>query len=393
MASSSEASRSDSSSETDDDESTEFPAVEDPMTIIMSLLSQTLPSSITTLFQRAESDDDSHSDDSQPDDTQSDNSQQDDSQEDDSQPDESHPDESQPDDSQSYDSLFDDTPSEFSTTNEHDEADNAPEQKEQVGSINFSQLIDALIQCQLDKTEAGDQRRQAPRRDLLEEHMREEALILDNLAGPGATAAQRKKVADDAAEVRQRLADRSIESVAESVARAGRARPSRAPGVAVREADEYALELASTRRLVRLALEEDPDGAALRGLTVFQRMSLRPLRTGKWFARAKSIACLLVILSFYCFIFLVSFVISGNAPGTCLATLTSPPSWFSQMLILQPPVLHGPDFQRLIKDAGSFDDAVKCLFDILWPQKKAIESLLRADKEWIEEKGKGKAEE
>ncbi|ROV94242.1 hypothetical protein VSDG_05710 [Cytospora chrysosperma] len=350
MASSSEASRSDSSSETDDDESTEFPAVEDPMTIIMSLLSQTLPSSITTLFQRAETDDDSHSDDSQssesqlddsqsdgsqPDDSQSDNSQQDNSQKDDSQPGESHPDESQPDDCQSYDSLFDDTPSESSTTNEHDKADKFLKQEEQVDKINFSELIEALIQCQLDKTEVSDQRRQAPGRDLLEEHMREEALILDNLAGPGATAAQRKKVADDAAEVRQRLADRSIESVAESVARAGRARPSRAPGVAVREADEYALELASTRRLVRLALEEDPDGAALRGLTVFQRMSLRPLRT----------------------------------------------------------VLHGPDFQRLIKDAGSFDDAVKCLFDILWPQKKAIESLLRADKEWIEEKGKGKAEE
>jgi hypothetical protein len=287
MASPSEASRSDSSSDSDDDDSTEFPTFEDPMSIIMSLLSQSLPSSITTLFQRAESDDDSHSDDSQsnesqPDDSQSDNSQQDDSQKDDSQPDES-----QLDDCQSYDSLFDDTPSESSTTNEHDEADKSLEQEEQVDSTNFSQLINALIQCQLDKTEASDQRRQAPRRELLEEHMREEALILDNLAGPGATAAQRKKVADDAAEVRQRLADRSIESVAESVARARRARPPRAPGAAGREADEYALELASTRRLVRLAMD-DPEGVALRGLTVFQRMSLRPLRTGKWFAGAKS---------------------------------------------------------------------------------------------------------
>lgn len=275
MASSNEASRSDSASETDDD-STEFLTVEDPMRIIMSLLSQSLPSSVTTLFHRAESDEDSLFNDSRSHDSHSYDSQSHDSQLDDS----------QPDDSQSYDSLFDDTPSESSTTKEHDETTNALEQEEQVDSTKFSQLINALIECQLNKSQANDQRPQGPRRDLFEEHMREEALILDNLAGPDATAAERKKVADDAAEVRQKLADQSIESVAESVARARRDRPRRAEGVERREADKYELELASMRRLVELALEESPGDAALGSLAVIQRMSLRPLRAGKWFTGA-----------------------------------------------------------------------------------------------------------
>ncbi|ROW10172.1 hypothetical protein VMCG_01632 [Cytospora schulzeri] len=286
MSSHNDASSSGSASERD---SAESPAFEDPMHVIMSLLAQSLPSSATSMFQEMESDKDSFFD-----------------------------------DSQTYDTPFDDTPSEISTTKEHSETESALEQQEeQVNSTKFTQIINALIECHLTQTEENNQRPQEPRRDLFEEHMREEALILDNLAGPNATAAEKKKAADETAEIRQRLADRSIETVAKSVARARLDRPKRVARAAKREETRYELELASMRRLCNLALETTPDGVVPDSVEAFERMSLRTLRT---------------------------------------------------------------------QEAGSFDDAVKTLFDRLWERKnemeKAWEAEMKLMKQMSEEKGK-----
>ncbi|KAK7740736.1 hypothetical protein SLS53_005204 [Cytospora paraplurivora] len=128
-----------------------------------------------------------------------------------------------------------DTSSSNTTTDEDDDSveteilyqkDNPADQEK------FSRIIHALIDCQLSKTGANSQRRQVPPANNLEEDMREEeALILESMAGPDATAAEKKKIADEAGEVRQRLAAQSIESIPEGVARARaawRASPARA---------------------------------------------------------------------------------------------------------------------------------------------------------------------
>lgn len=129
----------------------------------------------------------------------------------------------------------------------------------------FSRIIHALIEHQLSKTEANSQRAQVPPAKInhFEEAMREEALILASMAGPGATAAETKRIADEAEEVRQRLAAQGLESIPEGMARA-RARPAplkrrrRGKGRTARaleEAEEEEEEAARVEAGERMAME------------------------------------------------------------------------------------------------------------------------------------------
>ncbi|KUI73127.1 hypothetical protein VM1G_08930 [Cytospora mali] len=206
-------------------------------------------------------------------------------------------------------------------------------------SATFSRLIYALIEHQLSATEAEIQRRQAPRPNHFEENTREEALIMNAMAGPDATPAEKQQVADEAAEARQDLARQGLESVAQSMARAAEA--AREAREMQREADEYERELDSMKRLVGIAMEwarpgqGQGVGVGVGGLAAFERMSLGPLRG----------------------------------------------------------ILHGPSFQALMDETGSFDEAVERLFEMMWGQKKETERLRKAEEREGKGKGKGKGKE
>ncbi|KUI57626.1 hypothetical protein VP1G_04972 [Cytospora mali] len=208
-------------------------------------------------------------------------------------------------------------------------------------SATFSWLIYTLIEHQLHATEGEIQRRQAPRPNHFEENTREEALIMNAIAGPNATPAEKQQLADEAAEVRQDLVRQSLESVAQSMARA--AEEAREARVIQREADEYERELHSMKRLVGIAMEGarpgPGEGEGVGGLAAFERMSLGPLRG----------------------------------------------------------ILQGPSFQALKDETGSFDEAVERLFEMMWGQKKENERLRKAEERERErerkDKGKGKGKE
>lgn len=166
---------------------------------------------------------------------------------------------------------------ETETTKEPDKAAMAFNELEQLAGASFSQLIKALIQYKINEPAATKQPEEP--RDHFAENMREEALIIDKLAGPNATPAQRQAVEDEAAAARLRLAEQGMESVAESMARdkaerdARRARR-RAAAMAVRraaalearrEAEERERELVETvqafERVRAHAKEAPPPGA------------------------------------------------------------------------------------------------------------------------------------
>lgn len=207
-------------------------------------------------------------------------------------------DDSQSDNKSSDNTSSGDTPSENNTTKEDDETNKALAQEDLDDNEEFSQLIGVLIEWRINETEANIQQDYGPRqRDLFAEHMREEALILDTLAGPNATAAERRKVGDEAAAVRLRLADQTVEGVAESVARdkpkrdarKARRRAARAVWEAKREAAQYEQELASMRRLVEYSLEFPDDLPGVLG--VVQWIALEPFRQGKWSRGSECSVC------------------------------------------------------------------------------------------------------
>ncbi|ROW13887.1 hypothetical protein VPNG_03571 [Cytospora leucostoma] len=151
-----------------------------------------------------------------------------------------------------------DTSSSTTTTDSDSDSDSdsteilPQEEDDPADQEKLSRIIQALINCELSKAEANPHRRQAPpppANNLAEE----EARILESLAGPGATPAEKEELASSAEQVRQRLAAQSIESIPEDVARAR----------AAWRASAARRALVQRRRRSRLrAQEEEEDQAA-----------------------------------------------------------------------------------------------------------------------------------